>query len=143
FTAAAVQVEEEYRMRAKDGRYRWTFSLMRMEYDDKVRPTTVLWYCGDISERRATEQALLESEERTKAILRTANDAFVALDAGGRIVEWNAQAERMFGWLREEAIGRILMGTMLPDGGGDPGRDAFAEYLRNDSSTPLSRRLEL
>jgi PAS domain S-box-containing protein len=138
FTAAAVQIEEEYRMRAKDGRYRWTFSLMRVEYDEKVRPTTLLWYCGDISDRRAAEQALLESEERTKAILRTANDAFVALDLGGRILDWNAQAERMFGWLREEAIGRMLVGTIFSDGH----HHGLSEYLTDDGSPP-SPRLEL
>jgi len=143
FTAATVQMEEEYRMRAKDGRYRWTFSLMRIEYDDRVRPTTILWYCGDISDRRAAEQALLESEERTKQILRTANDAFVALDLGGRILDWNAQAERMFGWLREEAIGRILSGTIFPDVPGDGRRNGLAEYLEMGVAQPLSQRLEM
>ena len=139
FTTAAVQIEEEYRMRAKDGRYRWTFSLMRVEYDEKVRPTALLWYCGDISDRRAAEQALLESEERTKAILRTANDAFVALDLGGRILDWNSQAERIFGWLREEAIGRMLIGTIFSDGH----HHGLSEYLIDGGSQPLSRRLEL
>src|SRR4029079_8681974 len=77
--ACAVHVEQEYRLCGKDGHYRWFFSLMRIEYDDRSRPMTILWYCGDISDRRAAEQALLETEEHTKAILRTANDAFVRM----------------------------------------------------------------
>ncbi|PYR43039.1 MAG: hypothetical protein DMF93_04180 [Acidobacteria bacterium] len=108
------QVPQEYRFRSADGRYRWFFNLMHVEYDD-TRPSRILWYCIDISERRTAEQALLESEERTRAILRTANDAFVRTDDGGRVVEWNKRAESMFGWPREEALGRMLADTILPE----------------------------
>ena len=139
---SSLQIEEEYRLRANDGRYRWFFSLMRVEYDEKARPVTILWYCGDISDRRAAEQALLESEEKTLAILRTANDAFVTIDAGGRILDWNAEAERMFGWLREEAIGRILIETILPLGQRDQS-SALTQYLRAEGLQPINHRLEL
>lgn len=143
FEASSVQIEEEYRLRSKEGRYRWFFSLMRVEYDDKSRPVTILWYCGDISDRRAAEQALLDSEERTRAILRTANDAFVAMDPGGRIVDWNAQAEQMFGWPREEALGRILADTLMPETYRDHHNAGLAEYLTNEGSQAINRRLEL
>lgn len=140
--ACAVQVEEEYRLRAKDGRVRWCFSLMRIEYEGK-RPAAILWYCGDISDRREAEQALLESEERTRAILRTANDAFVSVDRGGRIVHWNEQAERTFGWQREEAIGRILADTIVPERQRQAHNRGFARRLSADGRQTLSRRLEV
>ena len=140
--ACAVQVEEEYRLRAKDGRVRWCFSLMRIEYEGK-RPAAILWYCGDISDRREAEQALLESEERTRAILRTANDAFVGVDMGGRIVHWNEQAERTFGWQREEAIGRILADTIVPEWQRRAHNRGFTRRLAADPRQALSRRLEV
>jgi PAS domain S-box-containing protein len=143
FEASSLQIEEEYRLRSKEGRYRWCFSVMRVEYDEKARPTAILWYCGDISDRRAAEQALLDSEERIRAILRTANDAFVAMDLGGRIVDWNEQAEVMFGWPREEALGRILDDTILPESYRGDRDEGLAMRLAKAGAQALNRRLEV
>ena len=142
-SACGVHIEHEYRLGGKDGRYRWFFSLMRIEYDDKSRPVQILWYCSDISDRRAAQQALLETEERTRAILRTANDAFVGMDTDGRIVEWNERAEAMFGWPREEAIGRILADTIVPEAHRDAHRQGFSRYRATGATTVMNRRLEL
>lgn len=65
-------------------------------------------------------EARAESErlaERNRQILETAREAFVAVDGDGLIVAWNAEAERVFGWTREEAIGRPVTGTIMPLGG--------------------------
>lgn len=43
-----------------------------------------------------------------RQVLETAVDAFVVVDAGGRIMEWNRQAERLFGYPREEVLGERL-----------------------------------
>jgi PAS domain S-box-containing protein len=143
FESASSQIKEEYRFRSKEGRYRWFFSVMRVKYDGKGRPVTILWYCGDISDRRAAEQALLDSEERTRAILRTANDAFVAIDPGGRIVDWNARAEEMFGWPREEALGRILGDTIVPHNSRGRHQTGLAESIIEGSGHSVNKRLEL
>lgn len=82
-------------------------------------------------------------------ILAAAPQAFVLTAAGGVVVEWNARAERLFGWPREEIVGRPLRGTLLPPGDGDPdalllppwGRDgadgAVQVTLRHRSGRPL------
>ena len=139
----AVHVPQEYRFRSKDGRYHWFFSLMRVEYDDAGRAMRILWYCIDISDRRAAEQALLESEERTRAILRTANDAFVGVDAGGRIIEWNQRAEAMFGWPREEALWRILFDTIVPESHREEYQQLFATLVGTGEAREVNRRIEL
>jgi len=135
------QVPQEYRFRSADGRYRWFFNLMHVEYDD-TRPSRILWYCIDISERRTAEQALLESEERTRAILRTANDAFVRTDDGGRVVEWNKRAESMFGWPREEALGRMLADTILPESHREQHRQSFTRFVETGDAHGLNQRVE-
>ena len=50
------------------------------------------------SERQQVEQALRASEEHMRLIIETAYDAYVAMDASGQITDWNAQAEKTFGW---------------------------------------------
>lgn len=46
------------------------------------------------------------NEKRIRTIVDTAQNAFLSVDMTGRIVDWNEQACRMFGWTREEAIGQ-------------------------------------
>ncbi len=63
---------------------------------------------------RRAEQAAREGAERLRLIIQTAYEAFVALDAAGRVVEWNRQAERLFGWSHGEAVGRPLTDLIIP-----------------------------
>lgn len=53
--------------------------------------------------------------EHARLILETANDAFVSIDERGVIVEWNQAAERILGWPRQEAVGRPLAETVIPE----------------------------
>jgi PAS domain S-box-containing protein len=62
----------------------------------------------DATARRTAELALMESERAARGILDTALDAFVQIDASGRVTEWNPQAHALFGWSREAAIGQQL-----------------------------------
>jgi len=68
-----------------------------------------------LADRRLSLQALeIEASRRHHQIIETALDAFVGMDAAGVITDWNAQAERTFGWARAEAIGRSLADVALP-----------------------------
>ena len=55
------------------------------------------------------------SEERLRAILTHAPDAYIAIDEQGRISEWNRQAEQTFGWSRDEACGQALTALLVPE----------------------------
>jgi PAS domain S-box-containing protein len=60
------------------------------------------------------EQVLRESEARLRAVLNSALSAVVVIDDKGMIIDWNARAENMFGWKREEAIKLNLTDTIIP-----------------------------
>ena len=68
----------------------------------------------DITERKNAELRQARSEEKVRSILTHAPDAFISIDAESRVTEWNRQAERTFGWRREEALGRPLTELILP-----------------------------
>src|SRR6478752_7597434 len=65
-------------------------------------------------ERRAALARFAESEARARLIVDTAHDVFIGIDSTGRIVTWNAQAERTFGWARAEVLGRKLEEIIIP-----------------------------
>ncbi|MBI5396583.1 MAG: PAS domain S-box protein [Verrucomicrobia bacterium] len=69
----------------------------------------------DITERKRAEEALRESEQVSRSIIETANDAFVSMDERRVIRDWNRQAERTFGWARADVLGRPLHEIIIPE----------------------------
>ena len=87
------------------------------------------------------ERAAAASDE---AVLMTevAHDAYIAVDELGRIVEWNPEAEAVFGWSRAEAVGRPLVDLAVPARHHDDFIDHLGRVLAGDAR-PLAPRREL
>lgn len=60
----------------------------------------------DIDKRKRVEQELYEREERFRALVEQSPIAIIEWDSNYRVIEWNAAAERIFGYAREQAIGK-------------------------------------
>lgn len=69
---------------------------------------------GSFLERTEARRAVATSEARKAGILHAAVDAIVSADASGRILEFNAAAERMFGHRRDEAVGQRIVDLLVP-----------------------------
>ena len=94
---------------------------------------------GAMADQRA--RALQQSEARTRLVLDTAPDAFVAVDGDGIVTSWNAASERMFGWSASEAVGKPLRNLVFPPAE----RESYDERRRAllDASEPVKvMRLE-
>lgn len=52
--------------------------------------------------------------DRWRALVDSARDAYVAVDADGVVTEWNRRASALFGWEREEAVGQVLADLIVP-----------------------------
>jgi len=78
----------------------------------------------DISVRKAAEEHLAQMEGRYRGLLEAAPDAMVVVDQGGEIVLLNVQAEKQFGYRRDELVGQ-KMKSLIPEG--------FAERLTADA----------
>ncbi|UCC21533.1 MAG: PAS domain S-box protein [Planctomycetota bacterium] len=70
----------------------------------------------DITKREKAEAALRESEELYRNVYETAPLAFVLWDRDCRITDWNTRAEELFGWSREEVLGRSFFDFLIPEG---------------------------
>ena len=60
----------------------------------------------DITERKRAENALLDSEARTRAVLAAAVDAIITIDERGIIESANPASEKLFGYTEAELIGQ-------------------------------------
>ncbi|TMF54705.1 MAG: EAL domain-containing protein [Chloroflexi bacterium] len=83
------------------------------------------------------------SDRQLRDMLDAALDAHIVMDRHGRITEWNAQAEAMFGWRRDEVVGKELADTLIPPALRDAHRTALGHYLTTGDGPILNRRVEL
>lgn len=92
---------------------------------------------------KAAETALLQSQERNRAIVDTALDGVITIDSTGIVTDWNAQAAVIFGWSREEALGRSLVETIIPARDRQAYEQGVHEFLRTGTGAILNRRVEI
>jgi two-component system sensor histidine kinase/response regulator len=104
----------------------------------------------DVTPRMRAEEALRqakqlaeENEKRTRLIVDTAYDAYVAMDANGLIVDWNIQAELILGWKREEAINRPLHELIIPPSYRAAHIAGVQRFLSTGMGPLLNRRIEV
>ena len=92
---------------------------------------------------KAAEAALIQSQERNRAIVDTAFDGVITIDSTGVVTDWNAQATAIFGWSREEALGRVLSETIIPERDRQAHEHGIREFLRTGAGAILNRRIEV
>ena len=94
-----------YRIRRKDGAYIWFETTSRTVRDPNTNEVQeIIAVSRDITERKeAEEQALFQAH-----LLEQVQAAVIATDMQGIVTHWNEYAERLYGWTREEALGRNI-----------------------------------
>src|SRR5205085_6762577 len=93
------------------------FFSATMEPPDKDLLQTVAtlgYQIGQFIERERAELGLRQSEALKGAILQTAVDGIITIDHEGKVVEWNAAAEKIFGYRRDEALNQEMADRIVP-----------------------------
>ncbi|MFZ0773136.1 MAG: PAS domain S-box protein [Candidatus Sulfotelmatobacter sp.] len=109
--------------RRKDGsEFPIEIMLSPLQSADGVLVTAAI---RNISARKAAEEHLVQMESRYRGLLEAAPDAMVVVNPGGDIVLVNVQAEKKFGYRRDELIGQKVK-NIIPEG--------FAERLIADAA---------
>jgi PAS domain S-box-containing protein len=96
-----------------------------------------------LQQRIRADLALAERERQAAQVLENALDAYVAIDASDRILEWNRQAASIFGWSAHEAIGRRLTDTIIPPDLRERHLAALATFAGRKEHSILGKRLEM
>ncbi len=92
---------------------------------------------------REAEASLRKSEAHTRRIVEMALDGFIGMDDAGMIIDWNVQAEQMFGWSRQEAIGRLLSATIIPPQHREAHERGLRHFLATGKGPMLNTRVEI
>jgi PAS domain S-box-containing protein len=96
----------------------------------------------DVTEQRESEDVRRKNEQLFRGLLESAPDAMVVVDAHGRIQIVNSRVEQLFGYSREQLLGRIV-DELVPDAFRAGHAGHRAKYLSNPGVRPMGQGLEL
>jgi diguanylate cyclase (GGDEF)-like protein/PAS domain S-box-containing protein len=97
----------------------------------------------EIERRKEVEVSLQHSVDWNRTIVAASWSGFIGADADGRIVEWNASAERIFGWPRAQALGRSLSELIVPPAYRAQHEAGMRRCLETGEGPVLDRKVEL
>jgi len=95
----------EYRIIRPDGQMRWISARGRRCSGE---PDRLMGVSRDITDRKQAEEVRI----RHSAIVQSCEDAIISMDLRGIITDWNAAAQRIYGYTEEEALGRHISLTI-------------------------------
>ncbi|HEY2660980.1 MAG TPA: PAS domain S-box protein [Caulobacteraceae bacterium] len=107
-------------------------SISQVEVGGELLSTVIL---RDITERKASEEALRESRQRMEGIVESAMDALITVDEQQRIMLFNPAAERMFGVPSAQAV-RAPIERFIPE----RFRPGHSEHIRRFKETGVTNR---
>jgi PAS domain S-box-containing protein len=118
WTGARSAFEAEFRVRARDGSYRWILARGAVLRDAQGAVLRMAGSHSDITARKHSEAALLESESRFRSLVHSASEGIIQADEAGRIISWNRGAEALFGYpageILDESMTRIIVEREQP-----------------------------
>jgi diguanylate cyclase (GGDEF)-like protein/PAS domain S-box-containing protein len=100
--ASQEPYEVSYRLRHRDGTYRWIQSRGRLLLDDQGRPERMIGTASDITQRRNDEDSLRQAA----AVFDATQEGVLVTDAKQRIVHCNPAFTRITGYSQEEILGQ-------------------------------------
>ena len=97
----------------------------------------------DVTEQEQAAQKLRESEEKFKSISESAKDAIIMMDTDGNVSFWNRAAEKIFGYRREEVIGKNLHSLITPARYREVQEKAFSKFRKTGQGAAIGKTVEL
>ena len=133
----------EARFTQADGQDRWEEVQLSALRDDAGQLAGLVGSLSDITQRRQTELALREHQERLRRILEAAYDAIMILDEEGKVRLWNPAASRIYGYSVEEAMGKNITELVALPRDLEAIHRAFAEFRVSGQPGGYDRTTEL
>jgi PAS domain S-box-containing protein len=116
----------EYRLIAADGRSVWVLDETVAVRDEEYRPLFLQGFLVDVTDRRASDDALRASEELHRLVVEGSRDLITLLNPDATIRYASPAIQTILGWSPEEVLGRKWTTDVHPDD-----VDAASAYLRS------------
>jgi len=97
----------------------------------------------EFEEKSRYADALKANEKRIRSIINSALDAVITIDHASHITEWNKQAEQIFGWEREEVMGKPLAEIIIPHNLREAHTNGMKNFYETGHGPVLNNRIEV
>ncbi|PWA06590.1 PAS domain-containing protein [Flavobacterium psychrotolerans] len=130
----------------KDGSYKW------VNWNATVDLKTGLMYgvARDITQLKADEeklnlytQKLQENDQQVQTILDGAPEPVIVIDSESVIQRWNPRAETVFGWNKDEVVGKHLFDFIVPERYREPHKNGMQHFLTTGIGPILNKSMEI
>jgi PAS domain S-box-containing protein len=142
FDGSEETIALESWQRRCDGSKRRLAWWCRSLKDETGRVIGALSTARDITDRMLMESALHESEQTVLALFENAAQGILSIDAAGSILSFNVMAEKIFGYPREQIVGKKL-GVLMPEKHSDSHEHHRQRYFANPRSRPMGLGMDL
>jgi PAS domain S-box-containing protein len=118
---------------------------LRDEPFDAQEMATIVYLANQAALALSNARALQVARRQARinrAVLDTANEAFLAMNDQAKVTAWNPSARQLFGWESDEAIGRPVDALIIPERERAAVRRELEAFLRTGDSRLVGRRLE-
>lgn len=126
----------EFEAYRKDGKRIWLSLNRRSVRDERGAEIYREGSIEDITERKRSEEALRESEDRYRDLVEHSNDLICTHDLEGRMLSVNQTAAKVLGYDRDALLGRNIREALLPEF-----RDQFENYITEIQKNGIARGL--
>ena len=129
----------EFEMVTLKGKRRWCEINIVPYRNAEGKVIHALGVTRDVTVRKKKEEELRSSEDIRKLIMDSALDAIICVDRNEVIFTWNPQAEEIFGWKEQEAIGKKLSSLVIHKRYHSKHHNGFANYQATGKSPVLNK----
>ncbi|MFV8347469.1 PAS domain S-box protein [Flavobacterium sp. ZB4P13] len=102
-----------------------------------------LWRYVDVTQRIQTRNLLEQSEKRSRLIMDASLNAIITIDSNGIITFWNGPAETIFGWEKDEVLGKVLSEIIIPHQYAEAHNRGMKHYMKTGDGPVLNRHFEI
>ena len=139
--------EMTFPLRAVNGKYRSFITRAFPIHDSDQKVIRWVGTHTDIHEHlehsHFLESNLKEVYEEMQAILQFAPDAVITIDEQGVIISWNPEAEEIFGWSKDEVLGRLLTETIIPERYAQRHTKGMEHFLKTGEGPAINKPVEM
>ena len=97
----------------------------------------------DITERIRADEKLRQSEALKAAMLESSLDGIITMNHEGKVIEANPTVEKIFGYSRDDMLGKEMAALIIPPSLRERHRQGLAHYLATGEGPVLGKRIEL
>jgi PAS domain S-box-containing protein len=144
YSTKGLQYEIDFRLKKIDGTWKWfSASGKSFEVDEDGKPHRAVGIIVDIDERKKTEAALVESQEKFGKIGNSALDAIIMINHEGGIEYWNPAAVKIFGYSVTEARGMPIHELVMPEVYREQFYGAWDKFVETGKGNAVGKVIEV